>query len=292
MNKNTRLIAILACAMLSLTTGAHAAVPAKLISETIEAVLTKRTGKAATVAGKAAAEKALQEAVKRSGDDIIKFVESGGMKALECGQKYGDDFWRLCRKYPNANARIADNADSLVPLAKQVGDEVVAIELKAPGLATELVSIYGNAEVKTLARMGSDDLAKAYAFGKRYPKDAPALLNEVKANPNFLSKLSGTQLLGLGTGLGTLATGIGVGIAASQVGDGIQEGLNIVAKESPAIFSATTVGIVAGSFAALWLFLFGGVKKIFKFMKVMITKIKNKENNRLASPATTKGGNR
>lgn len=291
MNKKTQIIATLACSLLVFTTSTHAAVPTKAITETIEIVFKKAQAAPPAIASKIAAEKALQEAVKRSVDDVIKFVESGGLKALECGRKYGDNFWNLCRKYPNANAQIANNADTLVPLSKQVGDEVIDIELKAPGLTTELVSIYGNTEVKTLARMGSDDLAKAYAFGKRYPKDAPALLKEVKANPNFLGKLSGTQLLGLGSGIGALATGIGAGSAASQVGDGIQKGLTAVAKESPAIFSVTTIGIIIGSLMTLWLFFCGGIKKIFKFMKVMINKYKTKEVNRPTRHANMKGDN-
>lgn len=284
MTKHAKLITILACAMFTLTTGAHAAVPAKIVSETIELIVKKNTGKAVSSASKIAAEKTLLEAVKRSGDDVIKFVESGGMKALECGQKYGDDFWGLCRKYPQASAQIANDAETLIPLVKRAGNEVVDIELKAPGLAKELVETYGEAEVKTLARMESGELAKLYAVAKHQPVKSSKIFDAYRKDSSVLQKLTPMQILALGGG-------IGVGSGVYQVGDGIQKGLTTVAQESPAIFSVTTIGIIVGSLMALWLFFCRGIKKIFKFMKAMVNKHKTKEINRPARHANMKGEN-
>lgn len=289
MTKHTKLIAILACTALVLTTGAHAAVPIKIISETAELIISKSANKAASLASKIAVEKALQEAIKRSGDDVIRFVESGGLKALECGQKYGDDFWSLCRKYPGASAQIANDAETLVPLAKRAGSEILDIELKAPGLAKELVETYGEAEVKTLARMESGDLAKLYAVGKHRPVESAKIMKAYREDSSVLQKLTPMQILALGGGGGLAITGGGLCSATYQVGDGIQNGLTTMAKESPTHFSVTAIGIVIGSLMALWLLFAGGISKIFSMLKNMINPRKNKEINRHKSHATTKG---
>ena len=284
----TSLVPILACGTFFLVANVHAS-PAKVVSETIELAIKKCGNNAASVASKRAAEKALQEAVKRHGDDVLKYVESGGLKAIECGQKYGDDFWALCKKYPDASNGIANNADTLLPLVKRAGTDVIEIETKVPGLASELTEIYGINAVKHLSKQSPEDLVKLYQFGKHFPSDAPALLKKLNAEPNFLTRLSGTQLLGLGTGTGALTVGIGIGGAALQTGDGIQEGLTTMAKESPTHFSVTAIGIVIGSLMALWLLFAGGISKIFSMLKNMINPRKNKEINRHKSHATTKG---
>lgn len=238
------------------------AVPASVVSEIAEVAL-KASGRAVSPAARLAVEKSLARAVVASGDDVADFVRRGGLQALEAGEKYGDDFWKLCRARPDAAMRLAADADSLVPLARRAGTEIAEIEAKAPGLTRELVESYGEAEARTLAAMSGEDLAKLYAFSKRFPNRCAELMREHKRVPNFLHGISATQLLGLGAGTGALIFGAGAGAAAAQVGDGVQEGLKTVAQSSPTSFVLSLWGVVAVGACAFWLLFRGGLKKLF-----------------------------
>lgn len=247
------------------------AVPAKIISEAVEFVL-KKSGKATSPATKLAMENALKAATTKHGDDVLAYVRSGGAKAIAQGEKYGDEFWALCRQYPDSCAILANNADDLIPLVRKSGTEVVAIEAKAPGLTRDLVDFYGDSAVKTLAKSSPDELAKLYSVSKNNPGQALQIFEQHRSSPGFLHKFSGTQLAGLGVGGGMLAGGVGTGVAAHEVGDGIQDGLKTVSKESPQTFST----LVAILFAIGVTMLFVVLKK---FLPRITEKKKSPENN-------------
>lgn len=240
------------CALVAFSSTEIQAAPTKLITETVEFVL-KKSGKAASPAAKLAAEEALKEAAVRHGDNVLAYVRSGGSKALIQGKKYGDEFWALCKQYPDDCVMLANKADSLIPLARKAGTEVIELERKVPGLAQELVEFYGVAGTKTLVKSSPDELAKLYSLAKNNPTQAKQFFAKHSSTPGFLQSLSGTQLLGLGGGSGLLATGIGGGVAAHEVGDGIQDGLKTLSKESPATFSVS-VALMVG-FATLAFFI-------------------------------------
>ena len=94
-----RLFICLLCIIFSLQTEVFASTRA--IGETLEFIF-KKAGVVVSKSYKTETEHMLSLAVKKHGDDILEIANKGGINALNCGMKYGDDFWDLCIKYPDS----------------------------------------------------------------------------------------------------------------------------------------------------------------------------------------------
>lgn len=130
---------------------------AKAIGEIVEFVF-KKAGIVASKAYKIEAEHILSLAVKKYGDDVLKVVKEGGINTLNCGKKYGDDFWDLCLKYPNSVKILTVNADELLHLSKRIGPDFLKLEAKKPGITKEIIKTFGEDAVAKLAKYNSDDV--------------------------------------------------------------------------------------------------------------------------------------
>lgn len=202
----------------------------KVSSEVIEQAF-KISGKAVTPAAKAAAEKALEKAVAQYGDDVLRSVRLGGLEALEQGTKHGDDFWRLCATVPDGVRSLALHADELMPLARRIGPDVLHLEAKAPGLATKVVSNFGDDAVPLLSKAPADDISRMIGYAQKAESaEAQKLLfQSYKSSKNgskFLDSLDWKKIMAGGLSVSMI-------MAAYKVSDGIQNATETIAEKSP-----------------------------------------------------------
>ena len=240
--------------------GPATAVTRKVVSETIEQAA-KRSGKALTPAVRKASEKALAEACKQYGDDVLKVVARGGLETLEQGSKHGMDFWRICAHSPQMARTFALHADDLLPLARRIGPEFVKLEGRVPGLGKKAVECLGDDAVRILVKLPPDDAAKmiAYAGKADSPKTAKLLLEHYqKTGGTILNHLDGKRIMAVGLSVAMVT-------AAYKVSDGVEDGIrevadgiHDVANDSPESFTRSverplTVGFAVGSLGLLGL---------------------------------------
>ena len=258
-------------------------VSAGVIQETIEAAA-KLSGKVLTRGAKKAACKTLSIAVQKHGDDVLKAVRHGGFEALKQGAKYGDDFWRLAKHAsPKAARSLALHADELMPVAKRLGTSFVKLEGKVPGLASKAVAEFGDDAARHLAAKASpNDISKLIGYASK--ADSPAtkklLMDHYKKGGSvFLKKLDSKVILASGLSAAMV-------ISAYKISDGIEEGIEYVAKEKPETFQKVIENMV---FPFKWLFAAAAVAFILpvllKWIKLFNTK-KSESNNKKTVEAT------
>lgn len=212
-----------------------------VIQETIEAAA-KVSGKALSSSSGKAAGKILTKVVQKYGDDALKVVKNGGIEAIKQGRKYGDDFWKLAKHASPQTARsLALHADELMPIAKRIGPQFIHLENKIPGLASKVATEFGDDAVRYLAKNASpNDVSKLLGFAGR--ADSPAtkkLLFESyrKGGTSILKKLDTKKILALGLTASMIT-------AAYKVSDGIETGIEQVAKSNPETFQNVVGNIV------------------------------------------------
>lgn len=258
--------------ILILISGVAFAGPAgKLISETIE-IAAKKSGRVLSVASKEAASEVLEKAVAKYGDDVYDIVKKGGLEALEQGSKHSDDFWKLCSKNHKFIPILTRNADELIPLAKRVGPEVLEFEVKNPGMASRIVSEFGDDAVKKLLNAPTKDVVSLSGFSKY--ADSPAtkkkLFDAYLANGSKCLKELGKHKGLILTGGLTASMLIGVDNITEGIGEGAREGTKAAAEKAPGLFHASKVlcvAIIAGVVVVL----------LWPVRKLISSLIKNKE---------------
>ena len=204
-----------------------------VIQETIEAAA-KVSGKVLSSSSGKAAGKILTKVVQQYGDDTLKVVKNGGIEAIKQGRKYGADFWKLAKHAsPQTVRSLALHADELMPVAKRIGPQFIHLENKIPGLASKVATEFGDDAVRYLAKNASpNDVSKLLGFAGR--ADSPAtkkLLFESyrKGGTSILKKLDTKKILALGLTASMIT-------AAYKVSDGIETGIEQVAKNNPETF--------------------------------------------------------
>ena len=229
---------------------AFAAVPKKIIQETIEAAA-KVSGKSVGLISRKSAAAVLQKMVLKYGDDALKVVEHGGLEAFNVGKKYGDDFWKLSRTAkPAAIRSLVLHADDLMPAARRLGKDFMTLEGKVPGLGRKIVSEFGDDAAIVLAKNASpDDISKIVGYAAH--ADSPAtkrMLLEAykKGGSKFLKNLNWKHIVA--TGLSAAAI-----VSAYKVSNGIEEGIVDIAQNDPETFERVTDNITSPIYAALWI---------------------------------------
>lgn len=217
---------ILVGLLLSTTT---LAIPAKLISETVE-LAAKESGKILSPVAQEMTEKSLLKSISLYGDNVLKNVKVGGLEALEQGSKYGDNFWRLCdNASPTAIRSLAMNADELMPLAQKLGKEFLELEGKVPGLGSRVVATFGDESVAILSKAPADDISKllGYAGKADKPETVKALYSAYRGGGSeFLSNLNWKHIMSTGLSTATI-------VAAYKVSDGVQDGIIAISENDP-----------------------------------------------------------
>jgi hypothetical protein len=173
--------------------GAHAAVlksAAELAAETFE-----RLGKLwGRVPAKGAAE-ALEAAIKIQGEAAVRAAEHGGLALAETAARHGGEVFSFAAKVPEASAAIAAHAETLLPLARRFGDDILRIEARAPGLAADAAHFFGEkaGHLADLAKMERNTLQKTLIYAQHTPDAVTraALLKLAKRNgESFLGHVS------------------------------------------------------------------------------------------------------
>ena len=243
----------------------------KLIGETVE-IAAKKSGRVLSPAAEKLAAEALENAVKHYGDDALKVASQGGLEAIQCITRYGDDFLRLTSSSPQAARSLALHADELMPIAQRIGPDFMRLESKVPGLGAKAVGVFGDDAVKTLNKFPADDAARLIAFGSKADSPSTARLLLQKADESggkILKYLDGKKIIAVGLSAAAI-------IAASKTADGLTE----VIKTSPVSAAFGLWGLATVILLGIILLYWGPVlfRKGMKKSKSGITDKKNENN--------------
>ena len=137
-------------------------VQATVTGEVIES-LAKMSGHFVDDAGRAAAREGLEAGLKRYGDEAIELAQKGGLALPQAAARHGDEVWRLARLSTEAPRALAARAEPLLELGRKFGDDVVMLEIKAPGTGEILASHLPSAHLAGLARHAAPGELKSLA---------------------------------------------------------------------------------------------------------------------------------
>lgn len=229
--KKPCILTITICLILSFYANTlSASILTKTFSEVLEQAA-KVSGRVLTPAAREAAELALKRSVTHYGDDILRIVKTGGLETLEQGAKYGDDFWLLCKRCPNAARSFALHADELMPLAKRIGVEVAEMEAKAPGLTLRVASEFGDDAVRSLSKAPVSDITQIVGYAQK--TDSPAIRESLLTH--YLKSADKTKFLNSLDWKVIMSSGLSIAVitAAYNISDGIHDATNTIAENSP-----------------------------------------------------------
>jgi len=185
-------IAVVAFAALSPADQANAAAVSTAAEMSAEAF--ERLGRIwGRVPAKGASE-ALEAAIKVEGQAAVRAVEHGGVALSEAAARQGGEVFTCAARVPEAAAALARNAETLLPLARRFGDDVLRIEARAPGFGADAARLFGDnaAHLAELARMENGTLEKTLVFASHAP-DAAAreviLKMALRQGESFLAQL-------------------------------------------------------------------------------------------------------
>lgn len=188
-------ILILALGMLSLANPSQITRAAALNSASELATETfERLGKLwGRVPAKGATE-ALEAAIKVQGEAAIRAAEHGGLSLAETAARHGGEVFSFAARVPEAAAAIAAHGETLLPLARRFGDDILRIEARAPGMAADAAHLFGEnaGHLADLAKMERSLLQKTLVYAQHAPDAAAraALLKLAKRQgEGFLSRL-------------------------------------------------------------------------------------------------------
>lgn len=210
------------------------------VEEAIE-VAARVSGRSLTPAARTVLATELRQATLRYGDDALVAASRGGLELAEAAGRYGSDVWKFSVRVPAGARALALHADELLPLARRIGPEVLELEARHPAIACRAAGAFGDDAVRYLAREApAAELPRLVGYAER--ADSPAtrklLLDAYKEKGSvFLERLDWKVIMA--GGLSTAAV-----VAAYKVSDGVQDGLETVAKGSPGHF-ARTVGVLS-----------------------------------------------
>lgn len=231
---------------------AQAGIITQSIAETVE-FAAERSGKVLSVAMKINLEEALAKAAAKYGDDVLRVAREGGIELIEAGAKYGDDVWRMCAKVPGSARALAMAPDTLLPLAKRVGPEVLIMETRAPGMAARAVQNFGDDGLRALVKRGNPaDMGKLVGIAERAESaQARKILLDgyMKEGGAYLDRLDWKKIMAFGASVAMLT-------AAYKTSDGFQDGLKTIADKQPEIFQKTLKDTLEPVALPLKLFMF------------------------------------
>ena len=140
------------------------------------------------------ATEALEAAIKVQGEVAIRAAEHGGLALAETAVRHGGEVFSFAARVPEASAAIAAHGETLLPLARRFGDDILRIEARAPGLAADAAHLFGEnaGHLADLAKMERSVLQKTLVYAQHAPDAAAraALLKLAKRQgEGFLSRL-------------------------------------------------------------------------------------------------------
>lgn len=156
----------------------HSFVTGPVAREVLEEVLKKAASSSGkdVLTGKAkdTALRNLDEMVKKYGDEALKVVKDGGIELIEGVPRHGEEIFELAVKAsPAARKAFARELDSLLPIARRNGIDVLELEAKAPGTAIQVFRTFGDEGGMTIAKkVPRKDVPRLLTYGKKADSDA------------------------------------------------------------------------------------------------------------------------
>lgn len=157
--------------------------------------------------------------------------------------EHGEEVVTLARRIPEAIPALANRASVLLPLAKNMGDDILRIEARAPGLAEAASNVYGKSNLPRLLALPDEQMRQVLALSTHAvdSQAASMLLRATeKGGSAFLKQLSPSVIVASGLSVALIRAAGG----ATDIAEGIKDSM----KASPEMFlkeaskSVTTLG--------------------------------------------------
>ena len=203
------------------------------------------------------ATEALEAAIKVEGQAALRAAEHGGVALSEAAARHGGEVFTFATRVPEATAALARNAETLLPLARRFGDDVLRIEARAPGLGMDAARLFGDnaAHLTELARMERGLLEKTIAFASHAP-DAAAreviLKMALRQGEGFLGHLRADVARTGGLKMWHLAA---AALAGAVVSNSPPEVFHVIGSILGGLFGwlVSTLGWALGIAMGIWL---------------------------------------
>jgi hypothetical protein len=98
----------------------------------------------------------VDKAVARYGSKATQAFEEAGYGLLQAARSHGPETVELAARVPGSARYIAAYSDEALKLARQFGDEAIAVQIRTDGLLTRRAGLLGKADIRTLAEMPVD----------------------------------------------------------------------------------------------------------------------------------------
>jgi len=187
------------------TSGVAFAVPGvgTLVRETVELAVKKSGREVVERASREVAEQAIEKGVAKYGPRAAQAVVDGGMELVEASAKYGDDVMPVAvEATPAARRALALEPGRMLPLVRELGQEAVELEAKAPGLAQRVFTAFGDDGARQIARtVPAEDVPRLLAHAERAESPAVrrALLDAYKKEgPAMFAKITPKMVVAIG----------------------------------------------------------------------------------------------
>jgi len=138
------------------------------------------------------------------GKQLAESTEAQLAKAIAAN---GAEVGTLALRVPEAAEMLARNAKVLLPLTERLGDDVLRLEARAPGIAELAAKNYGKEELPRLLKLSEPEMKGVISLSTHAtePRAAMLLLEETeKGGMKFLEKISGTQILATGLSVASI----------------------------------------------------------------------------------------
>ena len=267
-----QLLALALAAMVCPAWSAPIAPVAKVTAEAIDLALdaaAKLSGKAAPATSRLAARASIAGAATKWGVPALTAVRRGGLELVDAAAHYGDEVYHLAAQAPQGARALAMRTEELLPLAREIGPDVLRLESRAPGLAAPTASHFGNQGLRDLAAKATPEQIKKMV-GLAARADSTNTKLQLMAGfkshgDSFLRALDARKILAVGLSASMIT-------AAYKVSQGVEDGLVTTAEQNPKLFQKTFVQslrwitlplIVVGCAAGLML-----LRRMFSMFKV------------------------
>jgi hypothetical protein len=147
---------------------------ASVAGEVVER-LARMSGHFTDDAGRISAREAMEVAMAKHGKEVVEMAERGGFGLAEAAVRHGDDVWRLAKLSAEAPSAIAARGESIMVIARRLGDDAALLEIKAPACGAVLAGRLPAAALNEIAnRAAPHEISRMAAMALH---QSPAELN-------------------------------------------------------------------------------------------------------------------
>ncbi len=155
-----------------------------LIREAVEAAFKKSGREVTKKVAKESVEQAVEAAVTKFGPGAARAIADGGVELVQAASRYGDEVMLVAMKAtPAARRVLAIEPSRMLPLVRELGEEAIEIEAKAPGFAPRVFSNFGDDGARYVGRqVPAEDAPRLVAYAEKAdsPQTRELLLDAYK----------------------------------------------------------------------------------------------------------------